>query len=524
MMNLICLSCKKSKQANDIYRDLICQTICDNITYNEKKALQHKEPIYKLSCFMDFQGKFNQPAFNGIKKCVFLMALSALIIGITEENVLADANNFQIDGTLPFGDVPYIWTLFRRSPGGEPLPDPAESMLQTYFDTGASGILLSRETREALGISAEPNSNFVDVGVGGEEEFEVSENLYIALADYHPLEEEPIENDFHEDFGPWRLNLIKDYADSPIDIIGIPGMAGKSLVLKIEVLDFFGVLIPYYVTQIMEPNDPSIPELDIEVKVQFTNFLYLSHPNNRGPLPVTSYNPVIEDIQISYQGDESIGDWILDTGAQLSMMSTSQAEILGLVDSNGVPIVTPEFYQAIGGIGGDINVPIFQIDTLSIPTLNGFELIYGNPYVGVLDIGYIDKDTEELVILDGIFGANFLGYSYDMSLNIATGVYNNIVFDTQRAILGFDVNDIYQVPDSLPNQCGDIGHPWLEEDINRDCRTDMNDVKVLSSEWIAKNCSWLNWNCSGCDINRDTTVNLKDMALLAGKWLNHTLE
>lgn len=318
--------------------------------------------------------------------------------------------------------------------------------------------------------------------------------------------------------------LIKDYADSPIDIVGIPGMAGKSLVLKVEVLDFLGILIPYYVTKIMESNDPCIPETDIEVKVQFTDFLYLSHPNNRGPLPVSSYNPVIEKIQIDYEGNNSTGDWILDTGAQLSMMSTAQAETLGLVDSNGDPIVAPEFYQAIGGVGGDINVPIFLIDTLSIPTLNGFELIYENPYVGVLDVGTIDEDTGELVILDGILGDNFLGYSYDMSLNIAMGPYDNIVFDTQRAILGFDVNDTYQVPADIPNQCGDTEHPWLEVDINRDCRIDMNDIKVLSSEWIANNCSWLNWNCTGCDLNRDTMVNLIDMALLARNWLNYTLE
>jgi len=461
-----------------------------------------------------------------IKHFAFLVALSVLIIGTTHKNIFADEpNNFQIDGTLPFGDMPYIWAFFRRSPGGNPLPDPCDSMLQMYFDTGASGISLSRETREELGISAEPNANFVDVGVGGEEEFGVSENLYIALADYHPLDEVgPTENDFHEDLGPWRVMLIKDYSESPIDIVGIPGMAGKSVVLKVEVVDFMGFIIPYNVTQIMEPNDPGIPQADIEVKVEFSNFLYLTHPNNQGPLPVSSYNPVIENIQIGYQGNNSIGDWLLDTGAQLSMMSTTQAETIGLVDSNGIPLVTPEFYQAIGGIGGDINVPVFLIETLSIPTINGFELIYGNPYVGVLDVGYIDKDTGEPVILDGIFGANFLGYSYDMELNIATGIYDNIVFDTQRAILGFDVNDIYQVPNNVPNQCGDTGHPWLEVDINRDCRTDMNDLKVLSYEWITNNCSWLNWNCSGCDLNHDSTVNLKDMALLAGNWLEHTLE
>ncbi len=469
---------------------------------------------------MNFPVHFNKLFPGGTKSCVLLLVLSALVLGIMQEALLAQgANNFQVDGTLPFGDMPYIWALFRRSPGGEPLPDPQESVVQMFFDSGASGILLSRETREALGILAEPNANFVDVGIGGEQDFEVSESLYIALADHNPLEE-PTENDFHEDLGPWRLMLTIDYVEDPlaqiIDIVGIPGMAGKSVVLTVEIFDFWGIQIPYYVTQIVESNDPGIPELDIEVKVRFTNFLYTSHPDNEGPLPVLGYNPVIENIRIGYDGNSSTGDWLLDTGAQLSTISTAQAETLGLVDSNGDPIVEPEFYQPIGGIGGEILVPVFLVDAVSIPTLNGFELVYGDAYVGVLDIGTIDERTGEPIILDGIFGTNFLGYSYDMDLDIVMGPYNNIVFDTQRAILGFDVNDIYPVPDTLPNQCGDAEHPWLEGDINRDCRTDINDLGMLSYEWLTNNCDWLNWNCAGCDLNRDNKVNFEDMALLAG--------
>lgn len=476
---------------------------------------------------MSFTCHFSKLFPRGRCSCVLLL-VTFLVLGIPDGIAFGeDVNNFQVDGTLPFGDLSYIWTLFRRSPGGEPLPDPEESVVYMFFDTGASGILLSRETREAIGIYAEPNAKFVDVGVGGEEEFEVSESLYVALADYSPLDEGVVESQFHEDLGPWRMMLTTDYVEDPllgepIDIVGIPGMAGKSVVLKVGLFEFYELIIPYYFTQIMDANDPYIAEADIEVKVRFTNFLYTSHPNNSGPLPVLGYNPVIENIRIGYGGNSSTGDWLFDTGAQLSMIASSQAEILGLVDSNGDPIVTPEFYQPIGGIGGEIEVPVFIVDTVSIPTLGGFDLVYGNPYVGVLDIGIIDERTGEPIILDGIFGTNFLGYSYDMNLNIVMGPYDNIIFDTQRAILGFDVNDIYPVPDTLPNQCGDAEHPWLEGDINRDCRTDMNDLRMLSYEWLSSNCEWLNWNCAGCDLNRDNKVNLRDMALLAGNWLTNT--
>lgn len=457
-----------------------------------------------------------------------MLVLSALLLGITHTAFAAqDVNNFQIDGTLPFGDIPNIWILFRRTPGGEPLADPQELLVQAFYDSGASGVLLSRETRDILGINAEPNASFVDVGVGGEEEFEVSEPLYIALAD-HDLMEEPVESDFHEDLGPWRLMLtideVQDVLQQPIDIVGVPGMAGKTVVLKVEILDILGMQIPYYVTQIMESNDPCIPELDIEIKVQFTNFLYTSHPGNKGPLPVLAYNPVIEGIQIGYEDNNSIGDWLVDTGAQLSMMSSAQAINLGLLDPNGDPIVEPAFYQQIGGIGSDVFAPVFLIDTLAVPTLNGFQLVYDNPYVGVLDIGTIDERTGEPIILDGIFGTNFLGYSYNMDLEIVLGPYDSIVFDTQRAIIGFDVNDIYPLPDNPPDVCGDVNHPWPEGDINRDCRTDIKDIDILSDEWLTNNCGWLNWNCSGSDLKRDGNVNFQDIAVLTRNWLDCTFD
>jgi len=477
---------------------------------------------------MSFSWHFSKVFAMGRVSCI-LLAAAFLFLGIPGESVFGtDANNFEVDGIQPFGDLSYVWTIFRRSPGGQPLPDPEESSVYMFFDTGASGILLSRETRDAIGINAEPNAKFVDVGVGGEEEFEVSESLYVALADYSPMDEGVVESQFHEDLGPWRMMLATDYvADpllgEPIDIVGIPGMAGKSVVLRVGLFEIFEFVIPYYFTQIMDANDPEIPESDIEVKVRFTDFLYTSHPNNIGPLPVLGYNPVIENIRTDYGGNSSTGDWLFDTGAQLSMISSRQAEILGLVDSNGEPIVTPEFYQPIGGVGGEIEAPVFQVDMVSVPTLGGFDLVYGSPYVGVLDIGIIDEDTGEPIILDGVFGTNFLGYSYNMSFDVVMGPYDNIIFDTQRAILGFDVNDMYSVPDNLANQCGDAEHPWLAGDINRDCRTDMNDLEMLSQEWLGNDCEWLNWNCSGCDLNRDNKVDLRDMALLAGNWLNSTL-
>ena len=60
---------------------------------------------------MSFLGHFNK-----LLKCsesyVLLLFLFALVLVITPESFAEqDANNFHIGGTLPFGDVPYIWIL-----------------------------------------------------------------------------------------------------------------------------------------------------------------------------------------------------------------------------------------------------------------------------------------------------------------------------------------------------------------------------------------------------------------------------
>ena len=159
---------------------------------------------------------------------VFVCGLG-VCIGIAGVDVCAD--QFAIDGTQVIGDqIPHIMMLLRRSPGGTPLQNPEWGMfipIDAYFDTGASGILLSRDTRDLLGVVAEPNAQYMDVGVGGAEAFEVSESLYVGMGDYD-MDDWLDDAVYHDDLGPWHLQLRIDDGDSePLDVTGIPAMAGK---------------------------------------------------------------------------------------------------------------------------------------------------------------------------------------------------------------------------------------------------------------------------------------------------------
>ena len=84
--------------------------------------------------------------------------------------------------------------------------------------------------------------------------------------------------------------------------------------------------------------------------------------------------------------------FLFDTGAQLSVISTAEAEALGLA---GLP---PEFTASVQGAGGVVaDLPGYTLDELSIPTLEGGRLILRNAPVFVLDVA---------PMLDGILGMN----------------------------------------------------------------------------------------------------------------------
>ena len=84
--------------------------------------------------------------------------------------------------------------------------------------------------------------------------------------------------------------------------------------------------------------------------------------------------------------------------------------------------------------------------------------------------------------------------------------FDQIVIDTQNGLLGFDVNDMY----SLPNN-DDPVYPWERKDFNRDCSVDIRDFQILTEEWL-NDCSALNWECRGADLNADNIVNFADYA------------
>lgn len=469
----------------------------------------------------------------------------------------ADSNDFIIDGTFEAAlDIPRILFILKREPNGPPLEyiggsdDPWDDIWDdifgdifgfddlldlgdfdwgdlgddfdftdddlnwAYLDTGVSSIMLSKETATYMGIELDPNGQYVDPGVSGEEHFDISESLYIGVADYDDPNPEDISHYMLN--GPYRFMVRQDFVEDdffsePFDLLGMPVMFGKTVVFNTRAPS----LLEYFTARIKEPNDPTIPDIDFEVPIRFEKYVMPNDPRQVPPLPVLAYNPVIDNIIVVDGNNSSLGTFLFDTGAQISLISVEQAVNLGLFDPNGFPIQNPDFSMPVGGIGdeGAVEILGYKIDHLIVPTLQGYNLVYNNASIGVQDVSIVDENTGELITLDGVFGSNFIIATMEIETwDLADTPFDNVVLDTRRAVLGFDVNDLYILPPSRPT-CGDINNPWPVGDLNRDCIVDMLDMQLLTDQWLSE-CDWLNWNCSGADLNFDGTVNNIDLGML----------
>lgn len=437
-----------------------------------------------------------------------------------------------------------------------------------YLDTGASGVLFSKETAiDILGLNLEAGATFVDVGVSGDEFFDVSEQIYIGTEDL--LTEDLNNKNLYITHGPWRVqvkqNYVEELFDSPYDIIGVPAMAGKIVVLnawRTNQGDYFSA-------DIKDLNEPNIPVCDITVPLRMGKYIFPEDSRNIPPYPILAYNPVIDNVKAIYNDKSISGTYLLDTGAQISIISVAQGMEFGLVDANGEPVQTPDFFAAVTGVGGIIELPGYIIDQLRVPTLQGYDIVYNNAYFVVHDIGIYDYDIDDFVILDGIFGSSFISATMYFDANDPLGIFETagtpfdwVVIDFNNYTLGFDVNDVYPVPKdsysiaelanvsnnwlstdcNLSNGycnggdinldgtvnfndhaelasfwynsrsyyvCGNQGNPWPRGDVNRDCVIDISDIYVYARQWLAQ-CDVYNANCQFADVNKDGTVNFVD--------------
>ncbi len=307
--------------------------------------------------------------------------------------------------------------------------------LTAILDTGASTHLLSSATAQYAAVEAEPGARYVETGVSGEHAMGVSRELGLALfsGDETRAARTFSAQRFLLNDAPTDLAALLLSPGSLVDVIGMPAL--RELVVAIEAGGAEGD------DAIAVELSTAAPAAAVWVRLATVDFNRRRHPQNRGALPTAAPNPVVEKVRVRADANAVTGDWLLDTGSAVTMISTDAAHALGIVDRGGRPSRKPSFTVPVGGIsGGNDALPGFTVDRIEIAAEDGVVIVFDHPAVVVHDVTTVADDGTART-LDGVLGMNLLlpSGSGIGPLGVTTehaAPFTRVVIDGPRSRLG----------------------------------------------------------------------------------------
>ncbi len=392
-------------------------------------------------------------------------------------------------------DQPTINALLRLPDGTllngiDAIGDPTFTV-QAFFDTGASGVILSDQTATAFSVPRAPGVTFHDVGIGGSTQFQVSQPLLVDLAPFTPLVDLSDPASYNQRFGPLRAQVGPLTVSNPLladaDVFGIPTMQGKVVVMDPKPLNTFDPSDPFSLarmqTYVYDPgtpfkpgtanSDPGIPHTARTVKLSFANFSGFTEVTPSGAQgPTLAANPFVgpnplanpnappdttPGVTLRLGNKQTTGSFLLDTGAAASIISTAQAAKLGVRYRAGsaqpeletfdpahpeLPgtLLAKQFVLPLSGIGGDENVAGFFLSSMLVRTQQGSAANDNDPAhlrfldvpVLVTDITLTDPSNKKVITLDGVLAMNLLLASVTLSFDLSDPSNPNISVDGFR--------------------------------------------------------------------------------------------
>jgi len=273
------------------------------------------------------------------------------------------------------------------------------------LDTGANSVMcMASATGELDGFVTE--GQFEELGVAGGHLMDISAEYRLDYAGTsgirNTIDPARILSDAERDFsqmGPWG-------------IVGMPGMAGKVTSLDMTVWSGGGTGLELYMTTEFGSTLPASNghryALQVDNRVAFRPEASIidGEPPVWADIPFLTATPVLN-------GLEQSGNFLFDTGGQMSVLSEHMARDIGL-DSNGDGLLNSDdanfvTYQTVGGVGGEVSVPVFALDEVRITVT---QVDSGD------EVDMVWTDLQWLVLeidtgpgqqpLDGVFGADLL--------------------------------------------------------------------------------------------------------------------
>ena len=483
----------------------------------------------------------------------------------------ATAVGIEIHGVQPFAlDQPRVYVMLERPGQAGPLMDEFGAFtFDAFLDTGASGLILSRDFAYFLGVENQQvdghDVEFATVGASGSAGLDISEVLNVGIAPFHPnvpLDDLPtIATTYTQRAEQVRWQVEQNFVQDPsqlINVVGMPAMVNKVVVMDPTPVDSFAETMKTYIYDPgtpFQPNtsasDPGIPPTTHNVQLSFGDFSRftcvtpatgisptLARNPFIGPDPISALDPgaatdSTPPVELSWGGLETSASLLLDTGAGVSFISRDLAKEFNIryrpgSFGTGSPVleafdpenpgqpgrrVAEQFQLEIGGVTGNTNVAGFYLETLLLKTVEGDVHDNTDPnhiqIVGapvlVNDIQLRDPETQQLFTLDGVLGMNGLV----ASAAVTTIADEPVLIDKTPGSFEWLVYDDAKALLGLTPKVGSIEPGDFNADGNLDC-TDVDGlVTTLSS----------GGSDLAYDMNRDGAVNgvdLNDWLAVAG--------
>ena len=331
-----------------------------------------------------------------------------------------------------------------------------QTSLTAYLDTGASGCVLSAAAADRFGVQREPEAAFHEVGLHGATLVDVAKPLDI-LMQINSSGKPRKGDDTRELFAPLlkagRFQVSREKPEpllqlvaGEMNIVGMPVI--RSLLVEMDPAPLRGLrgetaLLNDGPRIVLHDKGSRMSSVDFTISLEPIDFSRRKHPDNKGPLPTLATNPVVPAVQSMAGSGSFTCDWLLDTGAAASIISTRHATALGLLNADGTPARPPDFTLPLGGVGGGGTVrsaPGYVIDGLRVKARNDRLLEFRRVHIIVRDIS-TTLDDGRTITLDGVLGMNLLppsasGVTDGVPDKLSDGPFERIWIDGGRNKLG----------------------------------------------------------------------------------------
>ena len=314
------------------------------------------------------------------------------------------------------------------------IPEPEESLGPEFFnyfllDTGSQAIIAGAQAYADMADQGyQTEGTFEELGIGGTQTYDVSAVYNFRFGD--------------SEGAPQVLPDVR-LLSHPTASFGFDGIVGTpAMVNRVTTLDLVRManieLMGVYFPETLPPSNGH----RYTVPLDLVQIPPPEQDPNSGPMP--TYGPVpFFEAELRHAGQSATASFLLDTGAQLSIVSTDLAFAAGL-DENDNGSLDDEilYYLPISGVGGMTLVPVLAADEIVVPTEEGIDLVWTDLLVLLLDI---HPDVE------GIFSCDPLTSGYvqeDLTIEVGYIEQVHLDFTNMGEMTGdmlLDLNPAYDV-------------------------------------------------------------------------------